>query len=52
MGEALSSEQKIGRLKFLILQGYQVKDGSRCKKKKIRFYYVSKESLSVNSSMF
>ena len=41
MGETSSSEQKIRRFKFLILQGCQVKDGSRCKKK-IRFYYVSK----------
>ena len=50
MGETSYSEQKIGRFKFLVLQGYQVKDGRRCKKK-ITFYYVLKESFSVNSSM-
>ena len=33
MGKTLSLEQKIGRVKFLILQKYQVKDGSGCKKK-------------------
>ena len=38
MGKTSHSEQKIGRLKFPILQGYQNKDGSRCKKKKIKFY--------------
>ena len=41
-GEATHLEKKIGRFKFLALQGYQVKDASRCKKKKIKFYYVCK----------
>ena len=34
------SEQKFGRFKFLVLQGYQDKDGSRRKKRKIKFYCV------------
>ena len=42
MGETLHSEQKIGRFKFLVLQEYQDKDGSRCKNKKIKFYNVCK----------
>ena len=42
MDETLSSEQKIGRFKLLILQGYKLKMVADAKKKKIRFYYVSK----------
>ena len=39
-GEMLHSEQKIGRFKFLVLQGSQGKGGIRWKKKKIKVYYV------------
>ena len=52
MGETSSSEQTFGRFKFVVLQGYQVRDGSRCKKKKITFIVYVKESLSVYSFMF
>ena len=38
MSETSHLEQKIGRFRFLLLQGYQDKDGSRFKKKKIKFY--------------
>ena len=48
-----STEQKTGRLKFLILQGYQGKDGSRdAKRRRSSFIMHVKESVSVNSSMF
>ena len=48
-----STEQKTGRFKFLILQGYQGKDGSRdAKRRRSSFIMHVKESTSVNSSMF
>ena len=40
MDETLSSEQKIGRFKFLILQGYKLKIVADAKKKKINLISI------------
>ena len=46
------SKQKIGRFKFLVLQGYQDKDGSiRKKKRRSSFIMYVKESRSVSYSV-
>ena len=50
-GETPSLEQKIGRFKFPVLQGYQLQMVADTKRRSSFIMYV-KESLSVNSSMF
>ena len=51
-GETLSSEQKVGRYRFPVLQGYQLQMVADAKRRRSSFIIYAKESLSVNSSMF
>ena len=52
IGGMFSLEQKIGRFKFLVLQGYPLKMVADAKRRRSSFIMYVKVSLSVDSSMF
>ena len=49
IGGTVSLEQKIGRFKFLVLQGYQLKMVADAKRRRSSFIMYVKVSLSVDS---
>ena len=52
MGEMLSLEQNIGRVKFLFCKNVKLKMVADAKRRRSSFIMYVKESVNVNSSVF